>query len=65
MGEPEMSYVLILSIITSYDGVTTQRVDGFASYQSCAEHAAAWADSQRPLNSPDLNLRWQCQRGDE
>ena len=58
------SYVLILSVITSYGGVTTQRQTGFASYESCAEHAVAWADPQRPLH-PDSHLRWQCQRGDE
>jgi len=44
------SYVLILSVITSYGGVTTQRQTGFASYESCAEHAVAWADPQRPLH---------------
>jgi hypothetical protein len=49
------SYVLILSVITSYGGVTTQRQTGFASYESCAEHAVAWADPQRPLH-PDSHL---------
>ena len=58
-----MSYVLILTVIHSFGAVVdTQRVTGFASYQDCAEHAVAWADSQRPLNSPDARLRWQCQR---
>jgi len=33
-----MSYVLILTIITSFGGVDTQRQTGFDSYQSCAEH---------------------------
>jgi UPF0716 family protein affecting phage T7 exclusion len=60
-----MSYILVLTIITSFGGVSTQRVTGFADYQSCAEHAVAWADSQRPLYPADSHLRWQCQRDDE
>jgi hypothetical protein len=52
-----MSFVLILSIITSYGGVTTQRQTGFASYKDCATHAVAWAESQRSLH-PDSELRW-------
>jgi len=63
-GNEAISYVLILTIITSFGGVDTQRVPGVDSYQSCAEHAVAWADSQRPLY-PEAHLRWQCQRGDE
>jgi hypothetical protein len=57
-----MSYVLILIVISSFGAVDTQRVPRFDSYQSCAEFAVAWADSQRPLNSPDSHLRWHCQR---
>jgi hypothetical protein len=30
------SHVLILSILTSYGGVNTQRVDGFPTHESCA-----------------------------
>jgi hypothetical protein len=63
MGEPEMTYVLILSIISSFGSVDSQRVTDFATYSECATHAVAWADSQQPLH-PDSHLRWQCQRGD-
>jgi hypothetical protein len=58
-------YVLIVTIIhASISAVDTQRQTGFSSYNECATHAVAWAESQRPLN-PDAHLRWQCQRGDE
>jgi hypothetical protein len=59
-----MSYVLILTIISSFGSVDTQHVPGFDSYHSCAEFAVGWAESQRPLH-PDSHLRWQCERGDE
>jgi hypothetical protein len=58
------SFVLIVSIITSYGAVTTQHQNGFASYRECATHAVAWAESQRSLH-PDSELRWHCERGDE
>jgi hypothetical protein len=32
-------FVLILSIITSYGAVDTQRQTGFATYNDCATHA--------------------------
>jgi hypothetical protein len=54
------SFVLMVSIITAYGGVTTQRQTGFASYQDCAVYGAAWADTQRDLN-PSADLKWQCE----
>jgi hypothetical protein len=63
MGEPEMSYVLIISIISTYGAVNTQRLPGFDNYQSCASFAVDWAESQRPLH-PDEQLKWECQRSD-
>jgi hypothetical protein len=56
-----MSFVLVLTMITSFGAVTTQQVTGFDSQQSCAAFAVAWADSQRDLN-PLVTLRWDCQR---
>jgi hypothetical protein len=58
------SYVLILTIITSFGGVTTQRQTGFDSYQACAEHAVAWAETQQALQQPDARVIWQCASGD-
>jgi hypothetical protein len=56
-----MSFVLILTIVHAGIGaVDTQRVPGFDSYNECATHAVAWADSQRALYS-DAELKWQCQ----
>jgi hypothetical protein len=59
-----MSYILIVTIISSFGSADVQRVGGFASYRECATHAVAWADSQRSLH-PDSELRWHCERGDE
>jgi hypothetical protein len=60
-----MSYVLILTVIhASIGAVDTQRQTGFATYDECATHAVAWAESQQPLH-PNSHLRWQCERGDE
>jgi len=42
-----MSYILIVTIISSFGSADVQRVGGFASYRECATHAVAWADSQR------------------
>jgi hypothetical protein len=54
------SYILVLTIIhASIGAVDTQRVPGFASYQDCATHALAWADTQRDLN-PGADIKWQC-----
>jgi hypothetical protein len=58
-----MSYILIVTIISSFGSADVQRVGGFASYRECATHAVAWAE-QQPLH-PDSHLRWQCERGDE
>ena len=55
------SYVLMLTIITTpIDDITTQRVQGFNSYQECAEHAAGWGMSQQDLQ-PDSQIIWECQ----
>ena len=55
------SYVLIITIIhTSIGAVDTQRQSGFASYDDCATHAVAWAESQRALY-PRAKLKWECQ----
>ena len=54
------SYVLLLSVITSFNDVTTQRVPGFDSYQECVEHAAEWGMSQ-PDWHPDSQIIWECQ----
>jgi hypothetical protein len=58
-----MEYVLILSIISSFGSIDTQRQTGFSSYNECATHAVAWADTQRDLH-PDSELHWHCERGD-
>ena len=56
------SYVLMLTIITTpIDDITTQRVQGFNSYQECAEHAAGWGMSQQDLQ-PDSQIIWECQK---
>jgi hypothetical protein len=58
-------YVLIITIVhASIGAVDTQRQTGFTSYQDCATHAVASAESQRSLH-PDSELRWHCERGDE
>jgi hypothetical protein len=59
-----MSYVLILTVISSFGSADVQRVGVFPTYDECATHAVAWADSQREFYL-DAHLRWQCQRGDE
>ena len=47
-----MSYTLIIVMVHSaISAADVQRERGFASYQECAAHAVAWADSQRPLSS--------------
>jgi hypothetical protein len=60
-----VTYVLILSIIASDGVVTTQRVTGFADYQSCAEHVlmadyVVWRDSvvvpSQKVGGPDAPL---------
>jgi hypothetical protein len=56
-------YVLIVSIITSYGAVSTQRETGFSSYDSCAAHAVASVESL-PLQ-PGEQVRWHCEHGDE
>jgi hypothetical protein len=58
------SYVLMLTIITTpIDDITTQRVQGFNSYQECAEHAAGWGMSQQDLQ-PDSQIIWECQENE-
>jgi hypothetical protein len=58
-------YVLILSIISAFGSVDTQRVgSGYQTYQQCNEDAVGRVESLRPLY-PDAHLRWHCERGDE
>jgi hypothetical protein len=61
-ADKAMSYVLILTIISSFGSVDTQHVPGFDSYNECATHAVAWAESQRSLH-PDSELRWATNSG--
>jgi hypothetical protein len=58
-----MTYVLLLTVITSFNGVATQHVQGFNSYQGCAEHAAGWGMSQQDLQ-PDSQIIWECQENE-
>jgi UPF0716 family protein affecting phage T7 exclusion len=58
-----MTYVLLLTVITSFNGVATQRQQGFNSYQECAEHAAGWGMSQQDLQ-PDSQIIWECQENE-
>jgi hypothetical protein len=47
-----MSYVLILTIITSFGGVDTQRQTGFDSYQSLRRaHQRPWGVAMTVRNS--------------
>jgi hypothetical protein len=55
-----MTYVLLLTVITSFNDVATQRVPGFNSYQECVEHAAGWGISQQDLQ-PNSQIIWECQ----
>lgn len=55
-----MSYVLILTIITSYGAVATQKVHGFSSYDDCVARAVSWGDTQ-PVNPGD-QIKWDCQK---
>lgn len=49
------TFVLMMTLVTAYGGVTTQRASEFDSYESCAAFAAGWAESQRGLH-PDSAL---------
>jgi hypothetical protein len=54
-------YILILTIINASIGaVDTQRQTGFDSFDDCATHAVAWADTQRDLY-PDAEIKWHCE----
>jgi hypothetical protein len=55
-----MSYILVLTIIHSFGAVDEQRQHGLATYDECATHAVAWADTQRGLY-PDAEVKWQCE----
>ncbi len=58
-------FVLIVTIVSSFGAVDTQRIDGgYQTYPECAADGVGRIESMRPLY-PDADLRWQCQRGDE
>jgi hypothetical protein len=53
-----LAFVLIVSTITTYGAVSTQRVAEFSNFHDCQAFATAWTDARR---SPDATVRWQCQ----
>lgn len=57
-----MSYVLIVTLATSFGAVNTYNAGGpYDSYQACAEDAFGRIESMRPLY-PDMLIKWECQR---
>ena len=55
------SFVLTVTIISSFGAVHTDRVGTYSSYQSCAEDAVGRIESMQPLY-PDSRIKWECQR---
>jgi hypothetical protein len=49
---------LIVTTITTYGAVNTQRVAQFSNFHDCQAFATVWTDGRR---SPDATVRWQCQ----
>lgn len=55
-----MSYVLIVTIISSFGAITTDKTPGYSSYEDCATDAVGRIESMRPFY-PDSKIRWDCQ----
>lgn len=56
-----MSYVLLVTIATTFGAVHTDKAGSYPSYQACVEDAFGRIESLRPLY-PDMLITWECQR---